>query len=243
MNAETLAKGLGGRKSGARWMARCPAHPDNNPSLSIDDSRGKLLVCCHAGCSQTAVLGALRAKGLWTPRPTKRSRRLGPIVQTYNYTDESGNLLYQVCRHEPKNFTQRRPDRFGGWIWKKSPRQVLYRLQEVLSAPIVFLVEGEKDVETLRAHGFVATTNAGGAKATWLSEYTEALAGREVIVIPDNDKPGLNRSAHTARSLCGRVPRLNILRLDGAKDVTEWFENGHGEVELIALVETGLVRG
>jgi hypothetical protein len=37
---------------------------------------------------------------------------------------------------------------------------VLYHLREVIDAAIVFVVEGEKDVETLREHGFVATTNA-----------------------------------------------------------------------------------
>ncbi len=49
-----------------RWLARCPAHNDQNPSLSIDDKDGKLFVYCHAGCSQDEVIDALKAKGLWT---------------------------------------------------------------------------------------------------------------------------------------------------------------------------------
>ena len=117
---------------------------------------------------------------------------------------------------------------------------MLYHLREVLAAPIVFVVEGEKDVETLRSQGFVATTHAGGAEAPWLPEFTEALAGREVILIPDNDRPGRERAARIARTLLGRATRLVILELKGAKDVTEWFEKGHGELELIELVEKGL---
>ena len=47
-------------------MARCPAHDDRAPSLSIQDTTdGKVLVYCHAGCDQARVISALRALGLW----------------------------------------------------------------------------------------------------------------------------------------------------------------------------------
>ena len=101
----------------------------------------------------------------------------------------------------------------------------------------MFVCEGEKDVETLRAHGFVATTNAGGAEAPWLPGFTEALRGREVILLPDLDRPGRERVARIARNLIGKVTRLVILELEGAKDVTEWFQQGHSECELIAQLE------
>jgi putative DNA primase/helicase len=66
MTAEAIAKALGGRKAGAAWMARCPAHDDRAPSLSIADARdGKVLVRCHAGCDQHDVIAALRAHGVW----------------------------------------------------------------------------------------------------------------------------------------------------------------------------------
>ncbi len=66
--AEVLARRLGGRKSGSDWMARCPAHDDRNPSLSISERDGRVLVHCHAGCEQAAVIKALRVRGLW-PTP------------------------------------------------------------------------------------------------------------------------------------------------------------------------------
>jgi hypothetical protein len=195
---------------------------------------GKVLLHCHAGCAQRAVIDELTALGMWKPEDTEKPR----IVTTYDYTDESGSLLYQVVRYQPKAFKQRHPDGRGGWVWRKNAQQVLYRLSEVLEAPIVFVVEGERDVETLREHGFVATTNAGGSEAPWLAGYTAALQGREVILIPDNDAPGRKRVLNIARALLGRVTKLVVLELEGgSKDITEWFSHGRSELELIALLD------
>jgi 5S rRNA maturation endonuclease (ribonuclease M5) len=233
VTAADIARKLGGRKSGADWIAKCPAHDDTNPSLSLRDANGKVLVRCHAGCSQSSVLAALKALGLWPEQEQRRNM----IVAVYDYTDENGTLLYQVVREEPKNFKQRRPNG-EGWIWKKHPHQVLYRLPEVLESPIVFVVEGEKDVETLRHHGFVATTNAGGASARWLDDYTEALRGRECVIIPDNDDPGWQRASMIAKALLGAAVRIVIVDLpNNTKDISDWFAVGHSEVELIAMME------
>jgi hypothetical protein len=66
MTAEAIARALGGRKAGGGWTARCPAHDDRMPSLSIADTQdGKVLVRCHAGCEQKHVIAALRGRGLW----------------------------------------------------------------------------------------------------------------------------------------------------------------------------------
>ena len=66
MTAEDFAKALGGRKVGGGWMARCPAHHDREPSLSIREADdGKILVHCHAGCDQARVISILRSRGLW----------------------------------------------------------------------------------------------------------------------------------------------------------------------------------
>ena len=234
MTAESIAHALNAQRSGSGWMAKCPAHDDNTPSLSIREVEGKVLLHCHAGCEQRDVIDALKVRELWHPEQHGNPR----IVATYDYTDEHGNLLYQIVRYQPKDFRQRRPDGFGGWIWKKGERQVLYRLPEVLEAPIVFVVEGERDVETLRDYGFVATTNAGGAKVAWLPQFTETLRGRECVIIPDNDPPGWERALKIARALIGTAARIRVLDLPkDTKDVSDWFEAGHGECELIAMLE------
>jgi len=65
MNAAELTQALGGRWHGSYGQAKCPAHDDRNPSLSIKDGNGRVLVKCHAGCSQDAVIIALKAQQLW----------------------------------------------------------------------------------------------------------------------------------------------------------------------------------
>ena len=168
MTAALIASKLRGHRSGSGWVARCPAHEDKMPSLSVTEGAdGRVLVHCHAGCPQEAVVAALKDLGLW-PRKERafkppKSAQKERVIATYPYTDEAGKLLYEIVRFEPKNFRQRYPDGSGGWVWKKNLRQVLYRLQEVLAAPIVFVVGVEKDVETLRDRGSVSTTAAAGA--------------------------------------------------------------------------------
>jgi DNA polymerase I-like protein with 3'-5' exonuclease and polymerase domains len=64
--AETIAKALGGHRSGNGWVAQCPLHDDRTPSLSISSGKnGKVLVHCHAGCNQRDVFIAVtRKRGL-----------------------------------------------------------------------------------------------------------------------------------------------------------------------------------
>src|SRR5438067_129290 len=77
MTAESMAKALGGRKAGSAWMAKCPAHEDREPSLSIKDAEdGKVLVRCHAGCDQQGVIGALRTRGIWNDAGRRRGRTM-----------------------------------------------------------------------------------------------------------------------------------------------------------------------
>jgi putative DNA primase/helicase len=82
MKAETIARALGGRKAGGGWMARCPAHDDHTPSLSIRDAGGKVLVRCHAGCDQERLIATLRSRGLWTENGTRRFMRPAPRAAT-----------------------------------------------------------------------------------------------------------------------------------------------------------------
>ena len=69
MTAVDIASALGGKRSGRSWMAKCPAHGERTPSLSIREANGKVLIHCFGGCSQTAVIDALRSRGLWQEAP------------------------------------------------------------------------------------------------------------------------------------------------------------------------------
>lgn len=69
MTPKELTLALGGEWKGSSGMAACPAHDDNNPSLSISKGdRQPIVLKCHAGCSQEQVLGSLIEKGLWPAR-------------------------------------------------------------------------------------------------------------------------------------------------------------------------------
>src|SRR5689334_11834217 len=81
MDAREVTANLGGKWTGRQGSARCPAHDDRHPSLSVSDgANGKLLVHCHTGCEQIDVIEALRTRGLWPenqPTPQLRVHRGG----------------------------------------------------------------------------------------------------------------------------------------------------------------------
>ncbi len=56
---ELLSRLDGVTECAGGWMARCPAHGDSNPSLSVSERDGRILVHCHAGCTAQAVVEAL----------------------------------------------------------------------------------------------------------------------------------------------------------------------------------------
>jgi putative DNA primase/helicase len=239
VNAAFIAKALGGKKCGTGWIAQCVAHDDTNPSMSIaDGEKGGVVVKCHAGCDQRELMHVLMARGLWADRKNGRE-----IIRTHDYTDENGKLAYQVVRFPPKEFRQRRPDDDGGWTWLdlelKGVKPVLYRLPEVLEGikggKQIFIVEGEKDADTMVSHGYVATCNSGGA-GKWTEAHSKWLKGADVIVIPDNDEPGRKHAKMVKMSLAGIATTVKFVTIDSAKDVSDWFASGHTTDQFDALL-------
>jgi DnaB-like helicase C terminal domain len=173
------------------------------------------------------------------PRPTPQKPQ---VVATYDYTDVHGELLYQVVRYEPKTFKQRRPDKSGGWIWSmEGVSRVLYRLAEVMTGKLVAITEGEKDVESLRAIGWTATCNVGGA-GKWLDAYAEFLAGKDAIIFPDNDPPGKQHAETVLKSLEGKANSIKLVRVPAPyKDVSDYLasfpDGAKGQKALQELVE------
>jgi hypothetical protein len=240
------AHGCNPKRSGDGYAARCPAHDDVNPSLSLGEGDdGRILVHCHAGCDTSAVLGALglEVRDLFTDRDPEHH---DGIVATYDYTDPEGNLLYQVVRRTGHRFTQRRPDGRGGWIFNvKGITRVPYRLGDVVRAVaaggMVFVVEGEKDAESLSRLGLVATTNPGGA-GKWPPEWGRTyLSGTSVVVLGDNDDAGRAHVLEVVRSILPHATEVRTTELPGLSekgDVTDWLVAGHDVDELLALVES-----
>jgi len=219
------AKQIGGNE----YQAICPFHEDTNPSLNFNDQNGKYF--CH-GCGKKGdffhFYGKINSldtrrdfgkilKGVADDFGIPWAQQKSRIAKTYNYVDANGDLLFQVCRMEPKDFRQRRPDGNGKWIWKmkgSGVQRVLYRLPEILKADEIIICEGEADVDCLFSIGFTATTSPCGAKK-WRGEYNGFLKGKNIVLIPDNDAEGREHMAQVAQSLDGAAAHLKWIDLPG----------------------------
>jgi hypothetical protein len=165
------------------------------------------------------------------------------VVATYDYCDEAGRVLFQTVRFDPKDFRQRRPGGKGGWIWNiKGVERLLYRLPGLVAsdpAQPVYVPEGEKDVDALRALGLVATCNPMGA-GKWQDHFAGPLRGRHVVVIPDNDDPGRQHARQVAASVAAVAASVKLLELPdlpAGGDVSDWLTAGGTVEELRRLAE------
>jgi len=228
------------REHGSGWMARCPAHDDRRASLSLGTGKdGRALLHCHAGCATEDVLTALglafadlypastdHTLSDWTPH--------GPATDIYDYTDEKGELLFQVCRTADKQFPCRRPDptKPQGWAWNlDGVRRVPFGLPRILEAvrtgQTIFVVEGERDVLAIERAGGVATCNPGGA-GKWKPDCAEALRGAaRVVVAADKDVPGRKHARAVTASLTGLVGALKVVEAQEGKDAADHLAAGH----------------
>lgn len=169
--------------------------------------------------------------------------------KAYPYHDEQGQLLY-VKRRKPgktKAFYWERTDQTTGKTVYDigNCRRVLYLLpiilQKISENQTIYLVEGEKDANTLFGHGLTTTT---APTPQWLDEYTATLTGADVIIVYDYDKAGFKRKDLLCKQLYGKVKRLRVVDLPGIEyreshglDITDWLEMGHTIEELKTLVE------
>jgi len=227
---------------------------------------GRVLVTCHRGtpCSVEQICDSIGitvgdlypVDNNWTPverndppstpspvTAPKKKQKLD-LIATYDYTDENGSLLFQKLRFVDENgkktFRQRRPVG-DGWEYNlDGVTQVLYHLPEVLQGvaegKTIVVVEGEKDVETLRGLGRIATTMPGGA-GKWREEHTNALAGANVVVVSDNDAPGKAHAVNVRDQLATAGCSVRIMIPDGVKDITDLVEAGRSLKELRDFVE------
>jgi hypothetical protein len=201
------------------WSARCPAHDDHNPSLSIAESDdGTVLMRCHAGCSTEAIVSAigLKMSDLFSKTAISKPSTNGSHNSTTNvfatanaaihalerkhgrhsvfwtYQGAEGDPVGVVVRWDKPNGKEIRPvTRNGdGWRIGAMPEpRPLYCLPELAKAERILVVEGEKCADKARALGFTATTSAGGSQAATKTDWTP-LAGKEIWPLPDNDVSG-----------------------------------------------------
>ena len=238
------------RPHGREIRFLCPAHDDHNPSADwhTEKHNWKCRSCDVGG----GAIDLARRLGVDLPErrpdtlavPAQPAKR--KAVAAYSYTDETGNLLYQSIRFEPKGFSQRRPDGDGGWIWNTAGvRHVPYNLpglmigsDEPWNQQTVYVCEGEKDADRLNSLGCVATTNVAGA-GKWTAELSTYLADRKVVILADNDEAGRKHAAQVLATLDGIAASARIIELPGLRDkgdVSDWLDAGGSIPQLEQIV-------
>lgn len=251
------------KKSGDGYVARCPAHKDNDPSLSVTEEGSRILLHCFTGCEPEQIVAAmsLTLADLFTDKtpvapeplpfvPRKTRQPSGKLVSTYYYTDGGGAILAEKGRFEleetgidgkpKKSFLWRLAgeERWSGGV--DMTTLALWGAEEVTASPkmqTVYFCEGERATEACRAAGLLAVTHGGGASTKDFGKALEVLRGRQVALWPDNDGPGREYMATVharIRDLAASV-RVVTVPLPPKGDAVEFFAAGGTLAEL----ETG----
>ncbi|HTM42492.1 MAG TPA: AAA family ATPase [Terriglobales bacterium] len=233
---------LGRSLRGVSSSVKCVFHDDGRASLSIDTEKG--VFKCHAGCGEGGVrdfeqkYSNCDADTAWANIsevlgvPQLHLHKQEPEA-VYAYHDGLGRLVFQKLRFPGKRFSQRRPDGKGGWIHDlKGIERSLYNLPEILTATQIFICEGEKDCDNLKAvlpgDGKIAvTTNFDGAHGTWKESDSFYFAGKRVVILPDDDAAGRKHAAEVAASVARYALGVKVLELSGLPekgDVSDYLQ-------------------
>ena len=243
----------GVRKQGKGLVAKCPAHNDNRPSLSVrEGDDGRVLLFCHAGCTFKQVVAALGLKESDCMPPSGEQKRriwaTQKIEEVYDYEKADGTLAYQIVRKPGKDFRIRHKDAQGNWLYTKDGVELVpYRLPQVLRAiehgEDVYLVEGEKDADTVEAQGECGTTIPFGVIKKpgdagireFRGTYGKWLRGAFLKVVGDLDRDG--QGERYARCVCdamtGTASAVTAFRAKTGKDTTDHVRAGYslGQLE------------
>jgi 5S rRNA maturation endonuclease (ribonuclease M5) len=218
-------------------------HGDKTPSFSLNIADG----CWY--CHSTGDSGNVKqlAEKCGANPPWHGKGKIPQRQTIYVYENADGQPVYEVVRVDDpsgKRIFQRAISPDGKRVNSmRDVTRVPYRLPELLKAQAgnqtIYVVEGEKCVEALRALGLVATTNSGGA-GKWGSCGQCFQEGTSVIILPDNDEPGRRHALEIAQDLKQRNCNVKVLALPNLQqkqDIYDWLRAGHGKEELLNLAE------
>lgn len=209
---------------------------------------GGILELCAKAKFQDDIQQAQNFLGEWLHLEPKMRMRTSPSAKQsrydeliadgyreakrYPYRDLDGTVRHFVVRLEhpekPKEFVQGTPSGWG----TKGVSLILYRLKDWKDKPGVFIVEGEKDADTLNDIGIPATTNCQGA-GKWDPEYNAEFIGKHVVIIRDNDEPGEKHAIRVAGQLLGKAASIKVLCPSSLPkgDVSDWIQKEGGTPE------------
>jgi|GEM_PF-3243617 len=212
-----------------QYSAYCPSCESGKSGrgeghLYFKDDGKRWLLDCKKGCSIDEICYALNVelKDLFAEKESfsaPSSLGGGEKLREHVYCSADGLPV-------GKKEMRRKPDGEKTAIWYRwekggykkglnGQKMPLYRLPQIMASHLIYIVEGEKDVETLERLGYTATTTANGAGQAKLSSSEKDLfAGRAVVIIGDNDEPGRNYAEilyNTLRKKAGKVTKIDPL--------------------------------
>lgn len=173
------------------------------------------------------------------PEPARKPKRGRLVlVAEYPYLDAANQENFKVLRFVDestgeKTFRQNHWDKQSGRYERgRGPAPlILYKLDMLAKAPaeaVVWIVEGEKDVNRLNKLGLLATCNPMGA-GKWKDFFAGSLAGRTCVILPDKDQAGKDHAKDVARSLQKTAQSVKIVDLPNLPekgDVSDWLDAG-----------------
>ncbi|MCL5281434.1 MAG: AAA family ATPase [Planctomycetes bacterium] len=159
--------------------------------------------------------------------------RHGPHSTTWTYHNPAGEVVGMIVRWDTAGGKDIRPvsKTVGGWIIGGMPEpRPLYRLPELLARPHdrVYVCEGEKAADAAITIGLLATTSPHGCESASKADW-RPLAGRDVVILPDNDDAGQGYARDVTSILVKLQPvaTVKVVQLPGlpAKgDIYDWLE-------------------
>jgi hypothetical protein len=250
--------------NGKQWTAKCPAHDDRNPSLSISEGDdGKVLLNCHTGCDINDICVSLgyelsdlmpdNTVDVDSPRVSKAKpkgtssgstgfsraeeaiawfeSKNGPTSDRWSYRNSQGEVVGVILRWDTPNGKDIRPVSLVEGEWQSKgmlfPRP-LYSLPDLDVADRVFITEGEKAADAAKTIGLCATTSAHGCNSVNKTDWSP-LAGKECVILPDNDASGEHYAEDVTEILNNLTPPcvvkiLDLPDLPDRGDIADWVE-------------------
>lgn len=249
---QTILSRLKGVKKVGPNTYRAYSHlrDEKEPSLYITEKPdGTILMCDHGGGDTKAILAAigLTMRTLFPNGGSEGSGPKGPapsrkVAAIYKYLDKNGELVAEKVRYTNKTFFWRSKKPDGSYDYHKLESVPLYNGAVLEKAEAVFLVEGEKDVDTLTKHGLPAVSLPNGAH--WENEYVAYFSDKVIIILPDNDDTGRDYAKAALKALKPTNYNTGIMQLNNLwpeipekGDVSDYIA-AKGEEAVAKLKET-----
>lgn len=251
------------KRYGDKAQCICPAHNDKQASLTVTKGKKCTLFHCHSGCSIDDVLSAAgleKKDTFYDNKPLKTSwrayveaREKRKIEAIYNYFSFNGAYAFTKVRLDGKKllYGVLKNERFTYGLSRNTPRKSLkavYGNIKAINKAIaedkpIFTPEGEKDVDTLTKQGYTAFTYGG--VNDWQADFAELVKDANVVILADNDKPGITVANTILQDIQAVVKSAKIVipMPDVPKaDITDYFEAGHTKEEFEQMINNAVTE-